>query len=128
MAKNRRHQSASIRFGPALKAFLLCALIGGSGVGYVWQKSQIDLLGKQIVEREKRLVALKDQNKKLGDQMALLSSPRMLEARLQELQLGLGLPGPAQVIRLAEPPLRVPSNEPPSLSPQRTVTWQHAAR
>jgi hypothetical protein len=45
MAKNRKYQSAAVRFGPALKAFLLCAVIGGSGVGYVWQKSQIDAKG-----------------------------------------------------------------------------------
>ena len=32
MAKNRKHQSAAIRFGPALKAFLLCLLIGGSAL------------------------------------------------------------------------------------------------
>ena len=52
MAKNRKHQSAAIRFGPALKAFLLCVLIGGSAVGYVWQKSQIEQLGDQIKQRE----------------------------------------------------------------------------
>ena len=41
MAKNRKNQSAAIRFGPAIKAFLLCALVGGAGVGYVWQKGRI---------------------------------------------------------------------------------------
>ena len=45
MARNRKYQSAAIRFGPALKALLLCLLIGGSGVGYVWQKDQIIRLG-----------------------------------------------------------------------------------
>ena len=75
MAKNRKHQSAAIRFGPALKAFLLCALIGGSGVGYVWQKSQISELGQQISKRERHLVQLQEQNKKLRDQLAMLRSP-----------------------------------------------------
>ena len=45
MARNRKYQSAANRFGPALKAFLLCLLIGGPGVGYVWQKDQISQLG-----------------------------------------------------------------------------------
>jgi hypothetical protein len=45
MAKNRKNQSAAIRFGPALKALGLCLLIGGAAVGYVWQKNQIDQLG-----------------------------------------------------------------------------------
>jgi len=39
MAHNRKSQPASIRFGPALKAFLLCLLIGGSGVGYVAERT-----------------------------------------------------------------------------------------
>ena len=55
MAKNRKYQSAALRYGPAFKAFLLCLLIGGSGVGYVWQKNQIYELGQQIKKRELRL-------------------------------------------------------------------------
>ena len=65
MAKNRKNQAAEIRFGPVLKVVLLCSLIGGSAIGYVWQKSQIDRLGQQIVEREKRLDQVKKDNKRL---------------------------------------------------------------
>jgi len=104
MAKNRRHQSAAIRFGPALKAFLLCALIGGSGVGYVWQKSQISELGQQISKRERNLVKLQDQNKKLRDQLAMLRSPAKLDQRVRELNLGLSEPQASQIWRVSEPP------------------------
>src|SRR6266498_3946180 len=103
MAKNRKHQSAAVRFGPALKALLLCALLGGSGVGYVWQRNQIDELGRQIANRETRLGALRDQNKKLGDQLQRLRSPKPLEQRVRELKLGLGQLQPGQVWRLPEP-------------------------
>ena len=103
MAKNRKHQSAAIRFGPALKAFLLCALIGGSGVGYVWQKSQISELGQQISKREGRLRQLQEQNKKLRDQLAMLQAPPMLDQRVRELNLGLGQPLPSQIWRVSEP-------------------------
>ncbi|MCX8090330.1 MAG: septum formation initiator family protein [Verrucomicrobiae bacterium] len=103
MAKNRRHQSAAIRFGPALKALLLCALLGGSGVGYVWQKGQINELGQQILKRERALAQLQEQNKKLRDQLALLRSPAMLEARARELNLGLVAPRPQQIVTLLEP-------------------------
>jgi hypothetical protein len=48
MAKNRKNQSAAIRFYPALKALFLCLLIAGLALGYVWQKSQIYQLGRQI--------------------------------------------------------------------------------
>jgi len=103
MAKNRKYQSAAVRFGPALKALLLCALLGGSGVGYVWQRNQIDELGRQIANRETRLAALRDQNKKLGDQLQMLRSPKPLELRVRELKLGLGQLQPGQVWRLPEP-------------------------
>jgi len=81
MARNRKYRSAAIRFGPALKAFLLCLLIGGSGVGYVWQKSQINELGKQIAKREARLLELKDQNEKLNTQLNTMHLRRYLDQR-----------------------------------------------
>jgi hypothetical protein len=52
MAKNRRNQSAAIRFGPAIKALLLCMFIAGSGIGYVWQKKQIMEL-RQVEEGQR---------------------------------------------------------------------------
>jgi len=62
MAKNRRNQAVTVRFGPALKAFALCALIGGAGVGYVWQKSQINELSKTWAQFE--LLPEADKSKK----------------------------------------------------------------
>lgn len=103
MAKNRKNQSAAIRFGPALKAFVLCLIIGGSGIGYVWQKTQIFELGQQIRKREVDLAKVQDTNKKLGDQLAMLRSPKMLERRVRELNLGLGPPAQAQKVTLVEP-------------------------
>jgi hypothetical protein len=101
MAKNRKHQSAAIRFGPALKAFLLCLLIGGSGVGYVWQKNQIYELGQQIRKRELRLKELEKQNDKLRGQLAFMRSPAYLQGRVKDL--GLVPPNPSQVWYLPEP-------------------------
>ena len=103
MAKNRKNQSAAVRFGPALKAFIFCVILGGSAVGYVWQKSQIDELGRQIKQRERRVEELSDQNKKLRDHLAVLRSPAQLSERVQKLNLGLGMPQPNQVFLLPEP-------------------------
>jgi hypothetical protein len=111
MARNRKYQSAAIRFGPALKAFLLCLLIGGSGVGYVWQKDQISQLGRQIKKRELRLGELEYQSEKLRKQLATMRSPRFLEGRIQELGLGLVPPQPAQVWWLTEPARDLPRLE-----------------
>jgi cell division protein FtsL len=104
MAKNRKHQSAAIRFGPALKALLLCLVIAGLAVGYVWQKGQIYQLGRQITSSETRLAQLRDENQRLGDQLAVLRSPMMVDQRVHELNLGLVPAVPTQIYRLVEPP------------------------
>src|SRR3974377_1584652 len=103
MARNRKYQSATIRFGPALKAFLLCLLIGGSGVGYVWQKNQIYELGQQICKREIRLTNLQKQNNKLRGDLAFMRSPPFLQDRVKKLNLGLVAPDQSQVWYLPEP-------------------------
>ena len=102
MAKNRKNQAAAIRFGPALKASFLCLLIAGSAVGYVWQKSQVYQLGKQIRETESRLAQLERNNQMLADQLADLRSPVKLDQRARNL--GLVSAQPAQVVRLSESP------------------------
>jgi len=111
MARNRKYESAASRFGPALKAFLLCLLIGGSGVGYVWQKDQIAQLGQQIKKRELRLADLENQSEKLRKQLAMMRSPAALERRIQDLGLGLGPPQQTQVWRLTEPARDLPRRE-----------------
>src|SRR6266481_6000047 len=103
MARNRKYRSAAIRFGPALKAFLLCLVIGGSGVGYVWQKNQIYELGKQIKQREQRLTGLEQQGEKLKKQLATMRTVQALEDSIKKLNLGLGQPQPSQIWRLTEP-------------------------
>lgn len=103
MAKNRKYQTAAVRFGPALKVFLLCLFIGGAGVGYVSQKNQIYQLGQQIKKRELRRADLRDQNEKLRRQLAMICSPQFVEMRIRELNLGLVQPQPAQIWRLVEP-------------------------
>jgi uncharacterized protein HemX len=103
MARNRKYRSAAIRFGPALKAFLLCLVIGGAGVGYVWQKTQILELGRQIKQREQKLGALEQQGEKWKKQLATMRTVQSLEDSIKRLNLGLGQPQASQVWRLAEP-------------------------
>ncbi|HSU56059.1 MAG TPA: hypothetical protein VLT36_18525 [Candidatus Dormibacteraeota bacterium] len=85
---------------------MLCLLIGGSGVGYVWQKNQIYELGKQIKQREQRLAAGEGQNDKLRKQLATMRTPGALEQRIKDL--GLVQPLPSQIWRLAEPARETP--------------------
>jgi len=122
MARNRRHQSAAIRFGPALKAVVLCLVIGGSAVGYVWQKDQLRQLGDRMVSGERSLDALRRQNDKLRRELVTLQSPAHLERLAQQHNLGLVQPPPHQVVRLPEP------GEFPEIPAGLSVSAQFAAR
>ena len=117
MSRNRKHQTAAVRFVPALKAALLCLLLGGSAVGYVWQKNQIHDLGRQIREGEIKLEKLREANGKLGRQLMTLRSPQMLERRSKELGLGLVQPVPSQILRIVETPVETAAPAAPSPPP-----------
>lgn len=113
MARNRKNQSAAIRFGPAIKALLLCALIGGFGIGYVWQKEQINRLGRQKKEREIALGKLIRENEERRRMLAGMRNPEYLLSKIKEMKLELVAPQPSQIWWLPEPlPPPVRDSEP----------------
>ena len=103
MARNKKNESA-LRVAPVLTVIALCGLFVMLGVGYVWYKDQIDLLGRQIKDRENHLAEMQRGNKMRREALATLCSPVALEARVKKLNLGLGPPALAQIIRLVETP------------------------
>jgi cell division protein FtsB len=118
MANRRRNQSGAVRFVPALKAVLLCSLIGGFCVGYVMQKNKIFELGQQIGARQARLEKLKKDNQELASALATLQRPMYLMQRVTELKLGLAQPQPQQMIWIAEP---APQPAKTNIHPQQFV-------
>ncbi|NJN06326.1 MAG: hypothetical protein HC814_08150 [Rhodobacteraceae bacterium] len=122
MSRNRRNESAAVRFGPLVKVFLLCAFIGGSGVGYVWQKNQIYELGRMIKQCELKLDELRRQNKLRSDTLAQLRSPAALDARVRDLRLNLAAPRQNQILQLPEwrPSPRTPRRKPVRPAPRRS--------
>lgn len=103
MGRNRKYQSAAVRFRPALWALVICMALGGMALGYVWQKSQINRLSQQLKQRELRLLELRETNEKLRKQVAIQQSPPLIDRRVRELNLGLVPPAPGQILRLYEP-------------------------
>jgi len=103
MARNRKNDS-NLGVAPILLTVILCALFAGLGVGYVWYKNQIDVLGRQVKDREMRLAELRRQNKTRREQLATLCSPVVLDARVKKLNLGLEPPALSQIIRLVDSP------------------------
>lgn len=114
MARNRKYQAATVRFGPALKVVLLCSFIVAAAVGYVWQKEQLVALGQRKQGLERKLAKVKYQTAELRRKLMELQSPRVLETRVAELRLGLRIAQPNQIVPLPEPavsPVSLP--EPP---------------
>src|SRR5215469_11746962 len=111
MAKNRKNQAAAVRFGPLLKVVLLCSVICGSAIGYVWQKGEIGRLGHEIADREKKLAQLQKDNNRLAGQIAVLHSPVMIDQRVRELNLGLAPAQPGQKVLLVEPQAATPDDK-----------------
>ncbi len=99
---NRRKGVSTVRFGPALKAVFICLITCSLGMGYVWQKQQINRLGQQIKEREMALDKLHRENKRRGDNLAYLLSPQQLDFKLRQLRLDLIVPLPEQIVVLQE--------------------------
>jgi hypothetical protein len=92
MANNRRNQSGAVRFVPAMKALLLCTLVGGTAVGYVLQKKKILELGQQLGARQEKLERLKRENQFLAKRQAvMLGHPHIME-RVKEMKLNLVTP------------------------------------
>jgi hypothetical protein len=119
--KSRKEAGPSVNYGTLLKVFLMCSLIGGAGVGYVWQQQQVLALGKQMLTAERRLDDLRRQNDKLLRTWATLQSPRMLEEQVKKLNLGLGPPSPEQVMHINETTAAQPKAFPTNNREDRTL-------
>jgi hypothetical protein len=98
----RRNESSLARFGPAVKAAVICLVTCGLGLGYVWQKQQIAQLGREIKGHEIRLEDLQKENKELGDTLAQLKSPQVLDQLVRQWRLDLEVPRPSQVVVIEE--------------------------
>jgi hypothetical protein len=117
MARNKKNESASW-FSPALTVLALFALFVPLGVGYVWFKDQIDVLGDQVKKKEIALAELQRENRLRRDQLAILCMPDALDKQVKKMNPGLGPPLQSQIIRLTESPVMVPA-APAAASEQR---------
>ena len=107
----RRNDSSLARFAPAIKAASVCLVTCGLGLGYVWQKQQIAQLGKEIKGQEMSLEDLEKENKELGDTLAQLKAPQVLDQLVRQWHLGLEMPRPHQVVVLEERRMTQPAKQ-----------------
>lgn len=89
------------------KVLALSLFLGGSGVGYVYQKDQIQGLGKQREANDAKAYELTRRAENLKVRLAGATSRARLELAGRRFQLSLRKPEPDQVITLSEPPVAV---------------------
>jgi len=114
MARNKKNESG-FRLGPVFTALVFLALLVPPGIGYVWFKDQNEVLGDQVKKLENARTELERENRVRRDQLAKLCLPGALDKQVKEMNLGLGPPAQAQIIRLMECPV----NSPVALAEQR---------
>ena len=105
MSRNRKKYDSPLIVGAWIRAVLLCLLLGGTAMGYVWQKSQIHQIGTEVRKKEMRLELLKGDNEGWQQVRAEMRSTQNLYDRVRKLGLGLAMRQPEQLLRLSDLPL-----------------------
>ncbi|MDP7049523.1 MAG: hypothetical protein QF721_08730 [Verrucomicrobiota bacterium] len=122
MPRNRKKQDSPLSVGLWIRAALLCLVLGGTAMGYVWQKSQIHQLGTEVRKKEMRLDLLRGDNERWQQLRAEMRSTKKLYDRVRALGLGLAMPQPEQVLRLPDLPLDAKELKQSKPGDYRTVT------
>lgn len=81
---------------------IVCLFIGGSCVGYLWQKNQVHKLGRRIQKLERELDQLERGNEALRQRYSALISQPELKRRLAEWGSDLREPASKQIHRIRE--------------------------
>lgn len=78
---------------------LMLFLFMGTGIGYVWSNFERTQIGYDVSQLKKEEMRLKEINRKLRLELALLRSPQNLESKAVK-ELGLRQPAPDQIVML----------------------------
>ena len=98
-----RRKVGALKPKTVITSIVVCGAICLAGIGYVWAKTQIWGLSKDIKRLEVRRDELKRGNDALQRTYAAMCTHERLAARVKELQLGLSAPTQSQMIRITEP-------------------------
>jgi hypothetical protein len=98
-----RKRSAPLKAKTIVLSIFICAAVCLAGIGYIWAKTQVWGLSREIKRLETRRDELKRANDALDRTYAAMCTPRELDARAKRLNLGLSAPLPDQIVRIAEP-------------------------
>ena len=108
-----RRRVGALKPKTVITSIVVCSAICLAGIGYVWAKTQLWGLGKEIKKLEVHRDELRRGNEALQRTYAAMCTHERLAARVKELQLGLSAPTNNQMIRMSEPPPRSQQPSPP---------------
>ena len=114
----RRNKSSALKPGTVITSVVICACICLAGIGYVWAKTQVWGLSREIKKLEVRLDELRRDNDIRQRNYAEMCAPAQLDLRVRKMNLGLAAPLPSQIVRM-------PSN--PHIPAQKTEVRNYAA-
>jgi hypothetical protein len=98
-----RRRAVAVKPATVITSIVVCAAICLAGIGYVWAKTQVWSLSREMKKLEVRRDEMKRINEALQRTYAAMCTHERLDARVKELQLGLAAPTPDQMVRLPEP-------------------------
>jgi hypothetical protein len=98
-----RRKGAPLKPKTVVISILICSAVCLAGIGYVWAKTQIWALSREIKGLETRRDEFRRANDTLSRTYAAMCTPGELDARVKRLNLGLVKPQPDQFVRLPEP-------------------------
>jgi cell division protein FtsB len=104
MMKNRKTGAVGLRISSILLVILLSGFFSVAGLGYVWHRNRNEQIRAVLRQKHVKLEELRAQNKYLERHLEDLRSFRSLESRARELNLGLVMPLPEQILRLPDWP------------------------
>ena len=89
----------NVKSKQALLIIFMLFLFMGSSIGYVWSNFERTQIGYDLSQLKKEEMRLRETNRKLRLELAILKSPQNLETLAIE-KLGLKQPSPEQIIVL----------------------------
>ena len=108
----RRNKSTALKPKNVIASVVICAVFCLSGIGYVWAKTQVWGLSRDIKKLELRLEELRRDNDILQRKYAEMCAPARLHELVRDLELGLSVPLPSQIVRMPTHPHVVPHRKP----------------
>ncbi len=99
----RRRKATPLKPKTVVLMIVMCGAVCLAGIGYIWAKTQVWGLSRDMKGLETRRDELKRGNEALARTYAAMCTPRELDARVKRLNLGLAATQPGQMVHLTEP-------------------------